>query len=151
MDPTHGANAELDIRRRARNDLIAIGIGSVVAFVLLSSTNAFESFSSWSRSHESMQLDEVLIFGVVLAVGLAIFALRRWRDLVRAEALRRAAEHSARRLEGLLPICSGCKRIREQAGEWTPVEEYFSARVAADFTHGLCPECRVRLYPNLPS
>lgn len=44
-------------------------------------------------------------------------------------------------LRGLLPICASCKKIRDDAGYWTIVEEYVRKRSEAEFTHGLCPEC----------
>jgi len=52
------------------------------------------------------------------------------------------------RLEGLLPICAGCKAIRDEEGRWVPVERYVGARSAAEFSHGLCPDCTARLYPE---
>lgn len=54
-----------------------------------------------------------------------------------------------RTLSGLLPICSSCKKIRDEQGAWRPVESYISARSEAEFTHGICPECVERLYPGL--
>jgi len=53
-----------------------------------------------------------------------------------------------RTLSGLLPICASCKMIREGDGEWKKVETYISERTEAEFTHGLCPECLVKLYPE---
>lgn len=44
-------------------------------------------------------------------------------------------------LSGLLPICAGCKKIRDDKGYWAQVEEYVMAHTDAKFTHGLCPEC----------
>lgn len=44
-------------------------------------------------------------------------------------------------LEGLLPICSGCKKIRDESDAWQPVESYISQRSRALFTHGFCPTC----------
>ncbi len=46
-----------------------------------------------------------------------------------------------RQLQGMLPICSYCKRIRNDDNLWTQVEAYISEHSAADFTHGICPEC----------
>ncbi|MBU2549187.1 MAG: PAS domain S-box protein [Proteobacteria bacterium] len=63
-----------------------------------------------------------------------------------AEAERLLREN--RILRGLLPICSSCKRIRDEDGKWWPVEEYIASRTEADFTHTICPECRTRLYPQ---
>jgi hypothetical protein len=44
-------------------------------------------------------------------------------------------------LEGLLPICAHCKKIRDESGEWQRLERYITQRSAAEFTHGICPEC----------
>jgi DNA-binding response OmpR family regulator len=44
-------------------------------------------------------------------------------------------------LEGLLPICSYCKKIRDDGHEWQPVEQYINKRSNASFSHGVCPEC----------
>lgn len=52
-------------------------------------------------------------------------------------------------VQGLLPICSSCKSIRAEEGYWTQVEEYFSTRTDALFSHGICPDCMQRLYPEI--
>ena len=44
-------------------------------------------------------------------------------------------------LQGILPICASCKRIRNDGGEWEPVESYVRDRTNAEFSHGLCPDC----------
>jgi PAS domain S-box-containing protein len=51
-------------------------------------------------------------------------------------------------LDGLLPICSNCKKIRNDKGDWQVVEAYISEHTDATFTHGVCPECMKILYPN---
>jgi CheY-like chemotaxis protein len=57
-----------------------------------------------------------------------------------------AANASLRELRGLLPICAGCKKIHEDDGRWTKLEEYFQKHAGIEFTHGFCPECENRLY-----
>ena len=52
-------------------------------------------------------------------------------------------------LSGLLPICSSCKKIRRDDSTWQPIEDYIASHSNADFTHGICPECAHRLYPEL--
>jgi hypothetical protein len=47
-------------------------------------------------------------------------------------------------LSGLLPICSSCKKIREDTGYWTQIEQYIQTHSDAVFSHGLCPECAAR-------
>jgi len=51
-------------------------------------------------------------------------------------------------LHGLLPICAGCKKIRSEDGYWHHLESYFESHLDVDFTHGLCPDCIKRLYPE---
>ena len=51
-------------------------------------------------------------------------------------------------LAGLLPICASCKKIRDDNGYWQQVETYIQQHSEADFTHGICPECAQRLYPE---
>jgi PAS domain S-box-containing protein len=52
-------------------------------------------------------------------------------------------------LSGLLPICASCKNIRDNQGYWEQVEAYISSHSEATFTHGLCPACIRKLYPEL--
>ncbi|MBN2332541.1 MAG: PAS domain S-box protein [Deltaproteobacteria bacterium] len=52
-------------------------------------------------------------------------------------------------LSGLLPICASCKKIRDDQGYWNRIESYLEQRTQAEFTHGICPECTKKLYPEL--
>jgi PAS domain S-box-containing protein len=52
-------------------------------------------------------------------------------------------------LRGLLPICSYCKKIRDDKGYWNRIESYIQDHSGAEFTHGMCPECLKNLYPDL--
>jgi len=52
-------------------------------------------------------------------------------------------------LHGLLPICASCKKIRNDQGYWQNLEGYISEHSEAEFSHGLCPDCLRRLYPDL--
>ena len=52
-------------------------------------------------------------------------------------------------LRGLLPICSSCKKIRDDRGYWNQLEDYIHEHSEADFSHTVCPECALKLYPDL--
>lgn len=52
-------------------------------------------------------------------------------------------------LNGLLPICSYCKKIRDDQGYWDEVEHYILTHTAATFTHGICPKCAQDSYPEI--
>lgn len=51
-------------------------------------------------------------------------------------------------LSGLLPICSSCKKIRDDNGYWQQIEAYIRKHSEAEFTHSICPECAKKLYPE---
>jgi hypothetical protein len=67
--------------------------------------------------------------------------------LAGASALDRA-EAQKKILGGLLPICSHCKRIRDDRGYWSQVESYVSKYSEAEFSHSLCPSCLTEFYPE---
>ncbi len=74
--------------------------------------------------------------------------LQRDTLIERNEELRKALVE-IKKLSGLLPICSSCKKIRDDKGYWTQLENYISEHSEAEFTHGCCPDCMKKLYPEL--
>lgn len=54
-----------------------------------------------------------------------------------------------KQLTGLLPMCSSCKKIRDDKGYWQQVESYISQHAGVRFSHGLCPTCLQQIYPDL--
>lgn len=54
-----------------------------------------------------------------------------------------------KQLSGLLPICASCKKIRDDQGYWSQIETYIAEHSEAEFSHGLCPDCGKKLYPEL--
>jgi hypothetical protein len=69
---------------------------------------------------------------------LACSTAEREKETLIAD-LRKALDE-IKRLEGLLPICAACKKIRDAEGSWTQIETYISERSDADFTHSICPD-----------
>jgi YesN/AraC family two-component response regulator len=55
---------------------------------------------------------------------------------------------SIKTLTGLIPICASCKKIRDDQGYWNQLEAYISEHSDAEFSHGICPECAIKIYPN---
>lgn len=73
--------------------------------------------------------------------------LERDRQLLIEEL--RTALAEVKRLEGLLAICAQCRRVRNERGEWEPMEVYLADHAAVQFSHGLCDECADQLFPEL--
>jgi len=67
----------------------------------------------------------------------------------KTEASLRDALSSIKTLSGLLPICASCKKIRDDHGIWVHIESYIKNNSNADFTHGVCPDCAIKLYPEI--
>jgi len=61
------------------------------------------------------------------------------------DQLRDALAH-VKKLQGMLPICANCKKVRDDDGYWQQIESYISDHSDAKVTHGICPECMIKLY-----
>jgi len=79
-------------------------------------------------------------------------ALIESRALISAKVQElRLALEQIKTLRGIVPICANCKKIRNDKGYWQQVEVYVHDHTEAEFTHGICPECIQKLYPELCS
>jgi PAS domain S-box-containing protein len=93
------------------------------------------------------------------AQGHVVGAIESTRDITAAKRAAQERERliadlqeavrKVRTLTGLLPICSSCKKIRDDKGYWNQIESYIRAHSDAEFSHGICPECSRKLYPEL--
>lgn len=82
----------------------------------------------------------------------AFLTLMRKHDVYKREiavAEKEKALEEVRVLRGFLPICSSCKKIRDDDGDWHHIEDYIITHSEADFSHGLCPKCSKSMYPHL--
>ncbi len=70
---------------------------------------------------------------------------------VMLSVLRKRAEDDLQVLHGLLPICSYCKKIRDDRGSWEQIERYITDRSDVDFSHGMCPDCGKKHFPDILS
>ena len=84
-----------------------------------------------------------------LSSGMDITELKK-KEREREELIQelREALSKVKTLSGLLPICSSCKKIRDDKGYWRQIEAYIRDHSAAEFSHALCPECAKKLYPE---
>jgi AmiR/NasT family two-component response regulator len=81
-----------------------------------------------------------------------IMAVARFADLTELRRLNnelQKALDNVKVLTGLLPICANCKKIRDDKGYWEAVEGYFTKHSGVQFTHGICPDCTEKYFPEL--
>jgi AmiR/NasT family two-component response regulator len=79
-------------------------------------------------------------------------AMARFDDLMEMRHLNAELQDTLgqiRTLSGLLPICSHCKKVRDDEGYWDQIEAYIQEHSDVMFSHGLCPECAKKLYPEI--
>jgi two-component system, response regulator PdtaR len=81
-----------------------------------------------------------------IEIALAKHQSAREREKLTAEA---EALRDSKKIDGLLPICAACKKIRDDQGRWQEIDRYIASHSEADFCHGICPECSRRLYLEL--
>ncbi|MBF0118246.1 MAG: response regulator [Desulfobacterales bacterium] len=73
-------------------------------------------------------------------------AIQKSRELEQKKNELNKAQETIKVLQGLLPICSNCKKIKSDTGSWERVETYISKHSEAEFTHSICPDCSKKLY-----
>jgi len=90
--------------------------------------------------------------------GKVVAAVTAFRDISRQRELEQErsqlilayedALNNIKTLKGLVPICASCKKIRDDKGFWNHIEVFIQQRTDAEFSHGICPDCAKRLYPD---
>lgn len=119
-------------------------------------SRSFLADSGWSiivfhtLSKENLMRLSVIMLVLFFCVTFTAFFI----SLMESETARENAEamlelsRKVENLEGILPICANCKKIRDDKGYWNRVESYISKHSKAVFSHSLCPECMKKFYPE---
>ena len=97
--------------------------------------------------YEPWALGLILALQISIGVGvLAAFGRKQRVEIREAHAALETALTQA--LSGYIPICSGCKSVRDEEERWVAIESYLGRRTEASLSHGICPRCMVDLYPE---
>jgi hypothetical protein len=103
--------------------------------------------------HKNVQVDiyrAVIVTGLKRPYSIMFRNLKKSEEILLIEKNRlEVALSQIRTLSGLLPICANCKKIRDDQGYWNQIETYIHDHSDAKFSHGICPECCKKLYPEL--
>jgi CheY-like chemotaxis protein len=133
-----GIEAAAEVRRRF--DLPVIYLTAHSDAETLQRAKITEPFGYLLKPHEERELE------TAIEMGLYKHQMERDRERLIKELQTALAE--VKLLSGLLPICASCKNIRDDQGYWSRVETYFEKRSGATFSHGICPDCATKLYPE---
>lgn len=135
--------------------MIIITFITLLSYFIFSLFDVMEKIVELSSKYEQYEIDEIISTTIVLAFLLIWFSIRRWKDsetygLIikkKNEELQKALDE-VKQLKGILPICSFCKKIRSDSGYWEQVDIYLQKHSEADVSHGICPECLEKYYPE---
>lgn len=120
---------------------IAFALGAAACWYLSDRLGGHPYSRSWYPYWETgMRLASLV--AAALALSRIREALARERQLV-AELSDSIAR--VRQLEGLIPVCAYCRRVRDDEGYWDRFEAYLASRIGATFSHGICPACFDRI------
>ncbi len=93
------------------------------------------------------------LWKAILNRFLALFAIWSVAILsVQRKTIHKKNEQALREiktLRGFLPICASCKKIKDDHGYWKQIESYIKEHSEAEFSHGICPDCAKKLYPDI--
>jgi preprotein translocase subunit YajC len=87
----------------------------------------------------------------ILLILIVVFSLKMDRAAKERENIiqeLQAALAEVTTLRGIIPICASCKKVRDDKGYWNQIETYIRDHSEANFSHGICPECAKKLYPD---
>jgi Four helix bundle sensory module for signal transduction len=103
-----------------------------------------------SYSHLEKITIILTVVGVFLSVVIAIVAsyrvIKAEKVLLEEKNKLQEAFNEIKTLRGIIPICSHCKKIRNDDGIWEKIEKYFDEHSEAKFSHGICPDCMTKYY-----
>lgn len=116
--------------------------------------DGFIQFAEKSQSNLEKITVILTISGILISVTIAIittyFVIKTETALQDEKNKLQHALDEINTLSGLIPICSNCKKIRDDKGYWSQLEKYIESHSEAMFSHGICPDCSEELYGNKP-
>ena len=147
-------------QRQFVKDQVVIACIAVAVFGLSVTFDVFDKIVAWVYRHDTWEMDELFTVSIYLVFAIGIYAWRRHRELrdqiqkreqAEAEKARlipelESARASVSTLQRLVPMCSSCKRVRDDRGSWYKMEVYMETQFRARVDDGLCPDCARRLY-----
>ncbi len=146
-----------DPRYHPRNRCIHKGYASVALVPIRNKERIVGLIQFNDRRKGRFTLNTIaLLEGIASHIGVALMRKQAEKELQESmkerENLIRELQYALeniKTLQGLIPICSNCKKIRDDKGYWNQVEGYISKHTDAKFTHGICPDCSKELYGDL--
>jgi GAF domain-containing protein len=145
-----------DPRFNPRNRCIHEGFLSIALIPIRSDQEIIGLLQLNDRQADRLNFEMIqYLEGISASIGVALQRKRMEEERKKAETERekvieelQKALSKIKTLSGFLPICSACKKIRDDQGYWQQIESYIRDHSEAEFSHGICPDCAKKLYPQ---
>ncbi len=135
-----------EVCRQLKEDAQTASIPIIFISALHETTDKVKAFSLGGVDYISKPFQEKEVLSRI-KTHLALSFLQRQLEKKNLE-LQKAIDE-IKILRGILPICSSCKKVRNEDGCWEQIESYIRDRSDVEFSHGICRECVQKLYPEL--
>lgn len=126
-----------------------------ISYILAGRYDVFEWLAQVTRKYEHYELDEIITCGLVLMFCLLVLVVRHYLAESKAYRLIKVQNEQIKKvqaelkvLRGIVPICSYCKSIRDENGQWQRMEVYVELHSQAEFSHGICDRCFAEHFPE---
>lgn len=141
------------VSRYGPNKVIAISTGIIVSCSLIFTAVTliiFQGYIDFLGIAIAISAPSIIFPPVAKAFLTMFVRLQQTENELRQKhvALKKSL-HEIKTLSGLLPMCCNCKKIRDDEGYWNELEQYICDHSEAKLTHGFCPSCVQKLYPDI--
>jgi len=127
-------------------------------FKVMKTGDKFHSTDEVFRRKDGTTFPVSVLSSPIMDKGEITASITAFRDITERKKIEKEKEEliedlrqaisKVKLLSGLLPICASCKKIRDDKGYWNQIESYIRDHSEAEFSHGICPECAKKLYPE---
>lgn len=149
MPGMNGFEAAAALRAEAKTHFVPI----IFITAMDQKTYEFKGYESGAVDYISKPVDEEILRSKVkifmeLCIQKRIIESQRAELALKVTELQKAIDE-IKVLRGIIPICVHCKKIRDDAGYWESVEQYIQEHSEAGFSHGICPDCLKKHFPDI--
>lgn len=137
-------------------EIFILLILSVIVYWAAGQLDILEKIVAFTHQHEEWELDELIVVGLFWVFVTTLLLIRKTlvNKRIKSELQHTISEltlaaEEIKQLKGIVPICANCKNIRDDEGFWHQVEVFVAKHSDAQFTHGICPDCSQKLYPDI--
>ena len=143
-------------RTNTKREVWLVVLASLLVYLIAHRFDIIDNLIVVLKKYERYEVDELVAVVMFLVVAMTAFAIKRWKELLstvrvledKNDKLEKAIEE-IHVLKGIIPVCSYCKKVRNDEGYWKTLEAYIKEYSGAKMSHGICPDCMRKYFPDI--